>query len=236
MKAAKRTTEALSLADSGIDTSLENLSQIFSELTEGVAAQLSAETDQQRALADAKVKTAVQEALVKRDQLIEYRGAIVEREQRIRKTVQVAEALARRYKAFVSNLDSSIYQYMTEAKIDRIEGTIHRFAIHKQPDELQISDMSLLPDKYIILEPWFHALKTCKKLLGEILASMPSGAWCSAGSPSIDLVALDTAIDLILSNPVPCKPNKDKIIADLQAGVEIPGAFILKDRTRLDVK
>jgi hypothetical protein len=47
---------------------------------------------------------------------------------------------------------------------------------------------------------------------------------------------LEVACDMVLDGPAPVKLNKDKIIADLQAGIEIPGAFILTDRTRLDVK
>lgn len=230
----KKKPDALSIADTGIDTSVEMLMTIFKDLTDGVQAQLDAESEEQKAGAALATKTALEGALAHRDQLVEYRNAIEERELRIRRTVAVAEGLARRYKSFVKNLDHSIYQYMTEAGIDRIEGDIHRFAIHKQQDELQITDESALPEKYLQFDSWVYTMRGCKQLVDE-LAQIPADP-SSPVEGGIRLAALQVAIDMLFQAPLPYKVRKDLIIADLKEGIEVPGAFILTNRTRLDVK
>lgn len=231
--ATKKKPDALSIADTGIDTSIEMLMTIFKDLTDGVQAQLDAETEEQKAGAALATKNAMEGALAHRDQLVEYRNAIEERELRIRRTVAVAEGLARRYKSFVKNLDSSIYQYMAEQGIDRIEGDIHRFAIHKQPDELQITDESALPEKYIQYESWIYTMRGCKKLVDELL-QIPTLADYSMDSGRLE--ALQFAIDVASANPLPYKVRKDLLIEDLKNGIEVPGAFIISNRTRLSVK
>lgn len=226
MTPKKNPPDALSIADTGINTSVETLSNIFKALTDGVQAQLDAESEEQKADAALATKNALGDALTMRDQLIEYRGAIEAREQRIRRTVAAAESVARRYASFVKNLDSSIYQYMAEQGIDRIEGDLHRFALHKQPDELQVTDQTVLPPKYFTFEKWWNVLKVCHRFVLEY----------RLGDVTVDVDALEVAIDMVLAGEAPATLNKALLIEDLNAGIEIPGAFILKGRTRLSVK
>jgi len=241
---AKPKPDALSLADTGIDTSLENLTAIFAELTAGVEKQIEAETDEQHAEARAKTAEALTSALTgtagdlatvvnRRDQLVEYHGALLERAGRIRKTVAAAEVLARRYEAFGRNIASSVETYMVEAGITRIEGTIHRFAIYDKPDQLEITNADMIPAQFYNL--------SLRDLLVEVLQDCRSYLQgLRDRTPVSDLGVLIEQCSFVLVGaglePPDRELDKAKLIEALNAGQEVPGAYILRNRKRLDIK
>jgi hypothetical protein len=88
----------------------------------------------------------------------------------LRKAVQQAEARARHHGAFVKGLKSSIQLYMEEKGIARIEGLAHRFAIYKQPDQLEISNEDLIPEEYWEVQMVPERILNKEQLIADIRA------------------------------------------------------------------
>jgi hypothetical protein len=171
---------------------LEKLQEIFSDLIGAVDEMLEnqngkPQAEDMAALSEkAKVALSAPERI---DQLIALLNAHEFQEALLRRAVQQAEKRARSHAKFCASIKGSVELYMLEAGILRIEGFAHRFAIYKQPDQLEVTNESLVPDEY-----WEKIPVIERKL------------------------------------------NKDKLLADLQAKKEIPGAELYTERRRLDVK
>jgi len=205
-----------------VDLSFEALMALFKEIGEGVTKQLDAGTVEERSAAEVETREAVMRTLTegeqaqiveRRDQIVEMLFAIEERAKRIRRTVQNAEKLARRYESFGKNLEQSVFLGMLNANIEVIEGELHRFKLYKAPNKLEIIDESTIPEEFFVTpEP-------VRKLDEDKLRAA-------------------------LNEQIPC-PNADFLTHSTECPVchgakftyrEVPGAYIERDRKRLDVK
>lgn len=226
-KAAKK--EEIQPMPLAIDTSLESLMTLFNEFVTGINRQDELEKDEEKAAAknqnvqNAAITLTVgekAELAVRRDNLVELLNAIEERELRIRKTVKNAELIARRYAAFTKNLKDSILMAMIELGLKEAQGNVHRFALHKQPDLLIITDERQIPEEFFDLKPNLPAIA------GEIASLLSLGIEDAA------------RVQEYLEKSIPTERvlNKERLEAKLALGETIPGATIEKDRKRLDVK
>ena len=237
----KPKADALDIAEVGLDTSLESLMETFQALAQGVEAQLAAENEESLAAArgeSAKALDAIiTEETARRDQLVEFMGAVEEREARIRKTVASAEKIARHYAAFVRGVKSSIELYMTEKGISEINGKFHRFKLYKKPDELQLEE-NAVPVSYRKFPLEYRMAQVLQSARKSIVTMLQSSASEFQNNP--EGYPVINEIDRILKE-VPAEaslgsPDRDKITADIEAKRDVPGAFMLRDRRRLDIK
>lgn len=233
--------DALDMKDTGLDLSLETLMETFKDLAEGVERQIAAENDESLAAARGDSAKALEDILVveteKRDQLVEFMAALEERAGRIRKTVAKAEKLARHYEAFCRGVESSMLIYMTERGITEVNGKFHRFKVYKNPDTLQI-DETRLPMEYRKFSLDFRMAQCLREARTAIVTMLQSTASEFHNKP--EAYPLIPKIDALLAQLPPDTAlgvaDKDKIEADLKAKKEVPGATILTDRKRLDIK
>lgn len=184
--------EAIQIPD---NLSLEKLSEKFLKLVAQVQAQLDSEeqNDQDAQVTHGRMaKFAASDAMEGargRDELVALIFAVGARASRLRAAVRAAEQLARRYERFDRFLREAIEMYMDEAGIARIEGFVHRFALHKQPDSLVVTNEEQIPPEFF----------------DEVT------------QPELRL-------------------NRERLAAALEAGQDIAGAYIARNRRRLDVK
>lgn len=232
-KAQKK--EELAPLPLSVDLSLESLTALFTEFVSGINRQDELEKDEEKAEAkNQNVQTAGNllavgekaELAVRRDNLVELLNAIEERELRIRKTVKNAELIARHYAAFTKNLKDSILLAMIEMDLQEAQGHIHRFAVHKQPDLLVITDERQIPEEYFDRKPNL-----------EKAANRIAGVLSTGSSHSFSENEIRTIVDCLRTDiPTEIVLNKEKVQAALAMGEEVPGAVIEKNRKRLDVK
>ncbi len=238
---AKAKPDALDVREVGLDLSLETLMETFKDLAEGVERQLAAENDEGLAAARGDAAAALAAIIAteteKRDQLVEFMGALEERAGRIRKTVRKAELLARHYESFCNGIESSMLLYMTEKGIAEVNGKLHRFKVYKNPDALQIEENKIPPEyrKFPLEHQLAEVLRAARAALLVMLKSTASEFQNRPEAypliPQIDGVLAKVPADAALGSV-----DKDKVEAALKAGKEIAGATILKDRKRLDIK
>ena len=237
---AKAKPDALDVHEVGLDLSLESLMDTFKDLAEGVERQLGAENDESLAAARGDSASALAAIIAteieKRDQLVEFMGALEERAGRIRKTVAKAEKLARHYESFCKGVESSMLIYMTDKGLAEVNGKFHRFKIYKNPDALQI-DETKIPMEYRKF-PLEHRLAVVLRAARAALVIMLKSTASEFQNrpeaypliPQIDGILAQVPADAALGSV-----DKDKIEAALKAGTEIAGANILKDRKRLSI-
>ncbi|HXP82614.1 MAG TPA: siphovirus Gp157 family protein [Verrucomicrobiae bacterium] len=226
-KAAQK--EALAPMPLAVDLSLESLTALFTEFVTGINRQDELEKDEEKAAAkDQNVRDAgsllavgeKNELAVRRDNLVELLNAIEERELRIRKTVKNAELIARHYAAFNKNLNDSLLLAMIELGIQEAQGNVHRFALHKQPDLLIITDERQIPEKFFDRTPDLELIST---KIAEL--------------QSLNETAHAQVLECLEANiPTTIVLNKDRVAVAIAAGKEVPGAMIEQNRKRLDVK
>jgi Siphovirus Gp157 len=231
-KAAQK--EALAPMPLAVDLSLESLTALFTEFVAGINRQDELEKEEEKAAAkDQNVQAAGSllnagentELAVRRDNLVELLNAIDERELRIRKTVKNAELIARHYAAFSKNLKDSILLAMIELGIKEAQGNVHRFALHKQPDLLVITDERQIPEEF------FDRVPDLPNLAVDIISLSP-GEEMEDGRfhKVLELLKSRVTVERVL--------NKERLLDRLTLGdgVTVPGAIVEKDRKRLDVK
>ena len=238
---AKAKPDALDVREVGLDLSLETLMETFKDLAEGVERQLAAENDEGLAAARGDSATALAAIIAteteKRDQLVEFMGALEERAGRIRKTVRKAETLARHYESFCNGIESSMLLYMTEKGLVEVNGKMHRFKVYKNPDALQI-DETKIPMEYRKFPLEHRMAEVLRAARGALVIMLKSTASEFQNRP--EAYPLIPQIDAILAQ-VPADAalgsvDKDKIEAALKDKKEVPGVTVLKDRKRLDIK
>ena len=231
-----------------IDLSFEALMSLFAEIGSGVNKQLDAGTVEERSLAEVETQEAAMRALTegeereivqRRDQIVEMLFAIEERAKRIRRTVQNAEALARRYEKFGKNLEQSIFLGMLNGNIEVIEGELHRFKLYRAPDRLEITDETAVPDEYRIpdevmqlhfaLAGAIGQLKCLRTMIGE----MTDNENANPNQVNEHIAQLEKVLEL---NQGSFEINKDKLKEDLEAGKTILGCYLETDRKVLNVK
>lgn len=238
---AKPKTEALSIAETGIDLSLEVLMETFKDLAEGVERQIAAENDEGLAAArgdSAKaLEAVVTEEIQKRDQLVEFMAALTERAGRIRRTVASAEKLARHYEAFCKGVESSMLIYMTEKGLTEVNGKFHRFKVYKNPDVLQI-DETRLPMEYRKFPLDYRLGEVLKAARAALMTLLKASASEFQNTPEAypTICTIDVILREIPAESALGSADKDRIEAVLKAKREVPGATILTDRKRLDIK
>jgi Siphovirus Gp157 len=238
---SKPKPEALDTKEIGLDLSLETMMETFKGLAEGVERQIAAENDEDLVAARGDSAKALEgiiaEETERRDQLVQFMGALEERAMRIRKTVQRAEKLARHYEAFNKGVESSLLLYMTENNIAEINGKFHRFKVYKNPDQLQLEE-NKIPMEFRKF-PLDHRLGVVLRAARTALATLVRAS-VSEFQNNPDAYPVICQIDAVL-HEIPAdsslgSPDKDKIEAALKAKRDVPGATILTDRKRLDIK
>lgn len=212
-----------------MDLSLESLTALFTEFVSGINRQDELEKEEEKAAArQESVQSAGSllnigektELAVRRDNLVELLNAIEERELRIRKTVKNAELIARHYAAFGKNLKDSILLAMIELGLQEAQGHVHRFAVHKQPDLLVITDERAIPEEFFERKPDLFYV--------AVVIAAQLGLDENRQQQVVDCLQTHIATEIVL--------NKDLVRAKLEAGKTVPGATIEKNRKRLDVK
>jgi len=207
---------------------LEKLEEMFREFVASVEDQIDAESDESKA--ESKAASAecaghimepqpeqIDNAGQRRDALAAFIFALEAREARLRQAVKQAEALARRYKTRADFCKGGVFQYMVDRGIARIEGFIHRFAIHKQPDQLVITNESVIPERFFDERPTTERTLNKQRLLVALQRNHgydPRGACCTCGEKIPDAEAFSTHW-------------KES---------QIGGAYLETNRNRLDVK
>lgn len=165
---ATRAKEAVVIQPLAETMGYEKLQEIFADLI-GAVNQIveSQEAPQVEDIATLgeKAKEALS-APIKIDQLVALLSTHEFQEALLRKAVQHAERRAREHKTFVSHIKGGIELYMRENGISRIEGFAHRFAMYKQPDQLDVTAEDLIPDEFFDFVP-----VTEKRLDKELLIS-----------------------------------------------------------------
>lgn len=238
---AKAKPDSLDVREVGLDLSLEVLMETFKGLAEGVERQLAAEDDEGLAAARGDSAGALASIMAaeteRRDQLVEFMGALEERADRIRKTVAKAEKLARHYESFCRGIESSMLLYMTERGVAEVNGKMHRFKVYKNPDALQI-DETKIPMEYRKFPLEHRMAEVLRAARAAILTMLKSTASEFQNRP--EAYPLIPLIDGILAQ-VPADAalgsvDKEKVETALKAKIQVPGATILTDRRRLDIK
>jgi hypothetical protein len=152
MAKAAKAKEEIQLAET---MGLEKLQEIFSDLIGAVDEMLEnqngkPEAEDMHAIAE-KAKAALS-APERIDQLIALLNAHEFQEALLRRAVQHAEKRARSHAKFCGSIKGSVELYMLEAGISRIEGFAHRFAIYKQPNQLEITNEGLIPEEFFDMQ------------------------------------------------------------------------------------
>jgi hypothetical protein len=149
-------------------------------------------------------------------------------EMMLRQAVSNAEKKARGHKAFISSVKGSLELYMIEKGIARIEGFASQLALYKKPDQLMIDDEAAIPEEY------FHT---------DFTVRMTDAA--RVNEEEFKKAAADLGFVITFAER---KLDTDKLIAKLDAIAlikkqfpdnptpEIPGATLLKDLKRINVK
>ena len=78
---------------------------------------------------------------------------------------------------------------MIEQGISRIEGNVHRFAIYKKPDQLQIVDQAQIPEEYfrVVPQPDIRELDKEKLVADLLIGKEVSGAFLERDQKRLDV-------------------------------------------------
>jgi hypothetical protein len=128
---------------------------------------------------------------------------------------------------------------MVEAGITRIEGTIHRFAIYNKPDQLEITSLDLIPVEFFKLSLRDELIMALLRARNALVVAIKANVDPSLKiNPDENLVVqiIDAALARASDEPPDRELDKAKLIEALNAGQEVPGAYILRNRKRLDIK
>lgn len=126
--------------------------ELFEQFFNGIIEQATFTEEQNLAIREVLAAKS-QDALGKRDDIVELINAAKDERDRLKRQVDAAMVRIRQFDTFESTFRESIKLQMETLGVKRVEGSIHRLLLRDGKDSVEITDLAALPPEFINYKP-----------------------------------------------------------------------------------